>query len=95
MRPLTEELEDQDSPVGQFLDRRFTRGLPDVQRRYRAGAPALAVPDLPWEAADLRTCPLGASTSCSASSRGAASACLLPARSFAACCLLAGQAAAT
>jgi hypothetical protein len=55
MRPLTEELKDLDSPVRQFLDWRFTGGLPEVQRRYRADAPALVVPGAPQEAADQGT----------------------------------------
>ena len=55
MRPLTEELGDLDSPVRQFLERRFTEGLPEVQRRYRADAPALVVPGAPKEAADQGT----------------------------------------
>jgi hypothetical protein len=55
MRPLTEELKDLDSPVRQFLDRRFARGLPEVQRRYRTGVPALVVPGMPREALDPGT----------------------------------------
>jgi hypothetical protein len=55
MRPLTEELKDLDSPIRQFLDRRFTGGLPEVQRRYSTGAPALVVPSVPREAADPGT----------------------------------------
>lgn len=43
-RPLTAELDDKGSPVRRFLDERFTRGLRDVQRRYRLPAPALVVP---------------------------------------------------
>ena len=35
--PLTAELDIKDSPVRRFLDERFTSGLRDVQRRYRAG----------------------------------------------------------
>ena len=46
MRPLSEELKDLDSPVRQFLDRRFRQGLPEVQRRYRADAPALVIPSV-------------------------------------------------
>jgi hypothetical protein len=38
MRLLTPELTDLESPVREFLDRRFTADLPEVQRRYRAGA---------------------------------------------------------
>jgi hypothetical protein len=55
MRPLTEELKDLDSPVRQFLDRRFTGGLPEVQRRYRAGAQVLVVPGVARETADPGT----------------------------------------
>jgi hypothetical protein len=56
-RPLTRELEDPGSPVRQFLDARFASGLREVQRRYRAGAPALAVPGMPR--ADADPCTVG------------------------------------
>jgi hypothetical protein len=49
MGPLTEELRDKDSPVRQFLDKRFANGLREVQRRYRTDAPALVVPTAPRE----------------------------------------------
>jgi hypothetical protein len=55
MRPLTRELEDEDSPVRQFLNERFVSGLREVQRRYRVAAPALVVPDVPRDAADPGT----------------------------------------
>lgn len=42
--PMTTELADIRSRVRQFLDAQFTAGLRGVQRRYREGAPALAVP---------------------------------------------------
>lgn len=45
--PLTAEIADVGSPVRQFLSDRFTSGLRDVQRRYRQGAPPLAVPAVP------------------------------------------------
>jgi hypothetical protein len=49
--PLTTEIADVRSPVRQFLSDRFTSGLRDLQRRYRQGAPPLAVPSaLPAEA---------------------------------------------
>jgi hypothetical protein len=55
MGPLTEELKDKDSPVRQFLDRRFTGGLREVQQRYRTAAPALVVPGVPQVAANPGT----------------------------------------
>lgn len=42
--PLTAELDDPRSVVREFLGQRFTDGLRQVQRRYRLGAPALAIP---------------------------------------------------
>jgi hypothetical protein len=39
MRALTREIADTSSPVRQFLNDRFTSGLPDVQRRFRSPAP--------------------------------------------------------
>jgi len=45
--PLTAEIADVSSPVRQFLSDRFTSGLRDLQRRYRQGAPPLAVPAAP------------------------------------------------
>jgi hypothetical protein len=45
--PLTAEIADARSPVRQFLNERFASGLRDVQRRYRQGAPPLAVPAAP------------------------------------------------
>lgn len=42
--PLTAEIADIRSPIRQFLGDRLTRGLRDVQRRYRQGAPPLVVP---------------------------------------------------
>jgi hypothetical protein len=44
MRALTREIADTSSPVRQFLNDRFTSGLPDLQRRFRSQAPPLAVP---------------------------------------------------
>ncbi len=44
---LTAEIADARSPVRQFLSDRFTSGLRDLQRRYRQGAPPLAVPAVP------------------------------------------------
>lgn len=41
---LTREVDDTGSPVRRFLEDRFAASLRDVQRRYREGAPALAVP---------------------------------------------------
>jgi hypothetical protein len=41
---LTREIDDTSSPVRRFLEDRFAAGLRDVQRRYREGAPSLAVP---------------------------------------------------
>jgi hypothetical protein len=41
---LTAEVDDLRSPVRQFLADRFTSGLRGLQRRYRQGAPPLAVP---------------------------------------------------
>jgi hypothetical protein len=45
MRPLSEEPKDLDSPVRQFLGRRFIQGPPEVQRRYPdgPGAPGTCV----------------------------------------------------
>jgi hypothetical protein len=54
-RPLTRELEDPGSPVRQFLDARFSSGLRDIQRRYREGAPPLAVPGVARADADPGT----------------------------------------
>jgi hypothetical protein len=45
--PLTTEIADVRSPVRQFLSDRFASGLRDLQRRYRQGAPPLAVPSAP------------------------------------------------
>ena len=45
--PLTAEVADIRSPVRQFLSDRFTIGLRDLQRRYRQGAPPLAVAAAP------------------------------------------------
>lgn len=50
MRALTREIADTSSPVRQFLNDRFTSGLPDVQRRFRSPAPPLVVPSVPAEA---------------------------------------------
>lgn len=47
MRALTREIADTSSPVRQFLNDRFTSGLPDVQRRFRSLAPPQAVPSVP------------------------------------------------
>jgi hypothetical protein len=47
MRALTREIADTSSPVRQFLNDRFTRVLPDAQRRFRSFAPALLVPSVP------------------------------------------------
>ena len=47
MRALTREIADTSSQVRQFLNDRFTSGLPDVQRRFRSLAPPLAVPSVP------------------------------------------------
>jgi hypothetical protein len=47
MRALTREIADTSSPVRQFLNDRYTSGLPDVQRRFRNQAPPLAVPPVP------------------------------------------------
>jgi hypothetical protein len=46
-RALTREIDDTSSPVRQFFDEQFTAGLKDVQRRFRQGAPPLAVPSVP------------------------------------------------
>jgi hypothetical protein len=46
-RALTREIDDTSSPVRQFFDDHFTAGLKDVQRRFRQGAPPLAVPSAP------------------------------------------------
>lgn len=54
-RSLTAELADIRSPVRQFLNVEFTAGLPNVQRRYREGAPALAVPSSAPSEAHPRT----------------------------------------
>jgi hypothetical protein len=54
-RPLTRELEDAGSSVRQFLDARFSSGLRDIQRRYREGAPPLAVPGVARADADPGT----------------------------------------
>ena len=54
-RPLTRELEDAKSPVRLFLQDRYTQGLRDIQRQYRAGAPPLAVPSVPRTEADPGT----------------------------------------
>jgi hypothetical protein len=54
-RPLTRELEDASSPVRQFLDKRFSSGLRDIQRRYREGATPLTVPGVPRADADPGT----------------------------------------
>jgi hypothetical protein len=53
--PLTTEIADVHSPVRQFLSDRFTSGLRDLQRRYRQGPPALAVPAVPPAEANPRT----------------------------------------
>jgi hypothetical protein len=53
-RALTRELDDKSSPVRLFLDQ-FTPGLPDLQRRYRQAAPALAVPGVPQAEANPGT----------------------------------------
>jgi hypothetical protein len=45
--PLTAAIADVRSPVRQFLSDRFTSGLRDLQRRYRQGAPPLAIPAAP------------------------------------------------
>lgn len=55
MGPLTEELKDKDSPVRRFLGERFSIGLHDVQRRYRADAPMLVVPTAPRDEANPGT----------------------------------------
>ncbi len=47
LRALTREIADTSSPVRQFLNDRFTSGLPDVQRRFRSPAPPLVVPSVP------------------------------------------------
>jgi hypothetical protein len=47
MRALTREIADTSSPVRQFLNDRFTSGLPDVQRRFRSPAPTVVVPSVP------------------------------------------------
>jgi hypothetical protein len=52
---LTAEIGSPQSPVRQFLGERFTCGLRDVQRRYRAAAPPLAVPGAARAAADPGT----------------------------------------
>jgi hypothetical protein len=46
-RALTREIDDTSSPVRQFFDEQFTAGLKDVRRRFREGAPPLAVPSVP------------------------------------------------
>lgn len=46
-KPLTAEIANPRSPVRQFLNRRFSTGSREVQRRFREGIPALAVPGLP------------------------------------------------
>jgi hypothetical protein len=53
--PLTTEIADIRSPVRQFLSDRFTSGLREVQRRYRQGAPPLAVPAAPPAEVNPRT----------------------------------------
>lgn len=55
MRALTREIDDTSSPVRQFLNDRFTSGLRDVQRDFRAPAPALAVPPVPASEANPGT----------------------------------------
>lgn len=47
MRALTREIADTSSPVRQFLNNRFTSGLPDVRRRFRSLAPSQVVPSVP------------------------------------------------
>jgi hypothetical protein len=47
MRALTREIADTSSPGRQFLNDRFTSGLPDVQRRFHSPAPPLVVPSVP------------------------------------------------
>jgi len=55
LRALTRELDDTRSPVRRFLDERYTRGRRDVQRRFCAAAPPLAVPAAPGDAANPGT----------------------------------------
>ncbi len=54
-RALTREIDDTSSPVRQFFDEQFTTGLKDVQRRFRQGAPPLAVPPVPQAEANPGT----------------------------------------
>jgi hypothetical protein len=55
LRPLTRQLEIPRSPVRRFFDARLAGGLPGVQRRYREGRLALAVPPVPVGAANPGT----------------------------------------
>jgi hypothetical protein len=45
--PLTSEIASPRSPVRQFLDERFSGGLPDLQRRCHQSAPSLSIPAVP------------------------------------------------
>jgi hypothetical protein len=54
-RALTRELDDVHSPVRRFLQERYTYGLREVQRQFRAAGPSLVVPSVPRDAANPRT----------------------------------------